>query len=52
MGPDGGFYGTYGAPSIVTTAVNKLRILESEEGRRLLRADNEYDLFDEVSRDL
>jgi hypothetical protein len=30
MGGSGGFYGKYGAPAIVETAVNRLRMLEEE----------------------
>ena len=53
MGPSGGFYGKYGAPSLVDTAIKKLRLLETEDRRgRILRSDFDFDLQDEVAREL
>jgi hypothetical protein len=45
MGPSGGFYGKYGAPSLVDTAIKKLRQLESDDTRgRILRSEYDFDL--------
>ena len=54
MGPSGGFYGKYGAPSLVDTAIKKLRLLLQTDDRRgrILRSEYDFDLQDEVAREL
>lgn len=45
MGESGGFYGKYGPPAIVDSAVNRLRMLEKDSGisHRFLLTNDDVD---------
>ena len=56
MGSNGGFYGKYGAPTLVENAAKKLllrnRLLSSEGGRILRTLDEDYQEYYESDSDI